>query len=165
MPASFVLVFVFPLIKYPEVKLLCHMVALFFFFFFRILRTVFCGGFYQLIIYNPDNSALRVPFSPHPEVQFSSFAQSCPTLFSPMDYSMSTTNSRSLPKLMSIELVMPSNHVFLCCPLLLQPSIFHSIRVFSNESAHHIRWLKYWNFSFNISPSNECLGLISFRMD
>ena len=112
MPASFVLVFVFPLIKYPEVKLLCHMVALFL-FFLRILHTVFCGGFYQLIIYNPDNSALRVPFSPHPEFQFSSFAQSCPTLFSPMNCSMSITNSRSLPKLMSIELVMPSNHVIL----------------------------------------------------
>ena len=66
---------------------------------------------------------------------------------------------------MSIELVMPSNHLFLCCPLLLLPSIFPSIRVFSNESALHIRWPKYWSFSFNISPSNEHPGLISFRMD
>ena len=65
----------------------------------------------------------------------------------------------------SIELVMPSNHLILCCPLLLLPSIFPSIRVFSNESALHIRWPKYWSFSFNISPSNEHPGLISFRVD
>ena len=79
--------------------------------------------------------------------------------------SLSITNSRSLPKPMSIESVMPSNHLILCHPLLLLPSIFPSIRVFSNESALHIRWTKYWSFSFNISPSNEHLGLISFRMD
>ena len=79
--------------------------------------------------------------------------------------SLSITNSRSLPKLMSIELVMPSNHLILCRPLLLLPSIFPSIRVFSNESALHIRWPKYWSFSFSISPSNEHPGLISFRMD
>ena len=66
---------------------------------------------------------------------------------------------------MSIELVMPSNHLILCCPLLLLPSIFPSIRVFSNESALHIRWPKHWSFSFNISPTNEHPGLISFRMD
>ena len=66
---------------------------------------------------------------------------------------------------MSIELVMPSNHLILCCPLLLLPSTFPSIRVFSNDSALHIRWPKYWSFSFNISPSNEHPGLISFRMD
>ena len=66
---------------------------------------------------------------------------------------------------MSIELVMPSNHLILCCPLLLLPSIFPSIKVFSNESALHMRWPKYWSFSFNISPSNEHPGLISFRMD
>ena len=70
-----------------------------------------------------------------------------------------------LLKLMFIELVMPFNHLILCCPLLLLPSIFPSIRVFSSESALHIRWPKYWNFSFNISPSNEHPGLISFRMD
>ena len=68
-------------------------------------------------------------------------------------------------KLMSIESVMPFNHLILCCPLLLLPSIFPSIRVFSNESVLHIRWPKYWSFSFNISPSNEHSGLISFRMD
>ena len=79
--------------------------------------------------------------------------------------SLSITNSWSPPKPMSIELVMPSNHLFLCCPLLLLPSIFLSIRVFSNESALHIRWPKYWSFGFNISPSNEYSELISFRMD
>ena len=79
--------------------------------------------------------------------------------------SLSITNSRSLPKPMSIELVMPSNHLILCCPLLLLPSIFPSIRVFSNESALRIRWPKYWSFSFSISPSNEYSGLISFRID
>ena len=79
--------------------------------------------------------------------------------------SLSITNSWSLLNLMSIEVVMPSNHLILCCPLLLLPSIFPSIRVFSNESALHIRWPMYWSFSFNISPSNEYSGLISFRMD
>ena len=79
--------------------------------------------------------------------------------------SLSITNSQTLPKLMSTESVMTSNHFILCCPLLLLPSIFPSIRVFSNESALHSRWPKYWSFSFNISPSNEHSGLISFRMD
>ena len=79
--------------------------------------------------------------------------------------SLSITNSQSLPKLISIESVIPSKHLILCRPLLLLPSIFHSIRVFSNESALCIRWPKYWSFSFNISPSNEHPGLISFRMD
>ena len=75
------------------------------------------------------------------------------------------TISRSLLKLMSIESVMPSNHLILCRPLLLLPSIFPSIRVFSDESALRIRWPKYWSFSFSISPSNEYSGLISFRID
>ena len=79
--------------------------------------------------------------------------------------SLSITNYQSLLKLMSIESVMPSSHLILCHPLLLPPSIFPSIRVFSNKSALHIRWLKYWSFSFNISPFNEYSGLISFRMD
>ena len=79
--------------------------------------------------------------------------------------SLYITNSQSLPKLMTIESVMPSNHLILCRPLLLLPSIFPSIRVLSNESALRIRWPKYWSFSFNISPSNEHLGLISFRVD
>ena len=79
--------------------------------------------------------------------------------------SLSITNSQSLLKLMSIESVMPSNHLILCCPLLHPPSIFPSIRVFSNESALHIRWPNYWSFSFSISHSNEYSGLISFSMD
>ena len=79
--------------------------------------------------------------------------------------SLSITNSRSLLKLMPIESVMPSSHLILCRPLLLLPSIFPSIRVFSNESTLHMRWPKYWSFSFSISPSNEHPGLISFRMD
>ena len=79
--------------------------------------------------------------------------------------SLSITNSRSSLRLTSIESVMPASHLILCCPLLLLPSIFPSIRVFSNESAVRIRWPKYWSFSFNICPSNEHSGLISFRMD
>ena len=79
--------------------------------------------------------------------------------------SLSVTNSWSLLKLMSIELVMPSNHLIFCFPLLLPPSIFPSIRVFSSESVLRVRWPKYWSFSFSISPSNEYSGLISFKMD
>ena len=100
-------------------------------------------------------------------VQFSSVTHSCPTLCDPMYCSMpglrSITNSQSL--LMCIESVMLSNHVILCCPLLILFSVFPSIRVFSIESALHIRWPKYWSSSFIISPSNEHSGLISFRMD
>ena len=79
--------------------------------------------------------------------------------------SLYITNSQSLLKLMFIELVMPSNHLILCCPLLLLPSIFPSIRIFSNESVLCIRWPKYWSFCFSVSPSNDYSGLISFRMD
>ena len=79
--------------------------------------------------------------------------------------SLSITNTRSLLKLMSIQLVMPSNHLILCCPLFLLPSIFSSIRVFPNESLPHMRWPKYWSFSFSIIPFKEILGLISFRVD
>ena len=79
--------------------------------------------------------------------------------------SLSITNSQSLLKLMSIELVMPSNHLILCHPLLLLPSIFTQHRVFSNKSVLHIRWPKFWSFSFSISPSNEYSGLICFRID
>ena len=98
----------------------------------------------------------------------SSVAQSC--LFvtpwtTTCQASLSITNSRSLLKLMSIRSVIPSNHFILCCPLLLPPSVFPSIRVFSSESAFHIKWPKYWSFSFSISPSSEYSGLISFRMD
>ena len=102
-------------------------------------------------------------------VHFSSVAQSCPTLCNPMDCrrqaSLSITNYQSLLKLMSIESVMPSNHLILCHPFPLPPSIFPSIRVFSNESLLCIRWPKYWSFSFIISPSNEYSGPISIRMD
>ena len=95
---------------------------------------------------------------------------SCARLFAApwtaaLQASLSITNCQSLPKLMSIELVMPSNHLILCHPLFLLPSIFPSVRVFSNYSALHIRWPKYWSFGFNISPSNEHPGPISFRMD
>ena len=98
---------------------------------------------------------------------FTSVAQSCPTLCDPMDSaarqaSLSITNSWSF---MSIESVMRSNHLILCHPLLLLPSIFASIKVFSNESALRIRWLEYWSFSFSTGPSNEYSGLISFRID
>ena len=103
------------------------------------------------------------------EFQFSSVTQSCLTLCDPMDWSTpglpSITNSQSLLKRMSFESVMPSNHLILCCPLLLPPSIFLSIRVISNEPLLCIRWPKYWSFSFSISPSNEYSGLISFKMD
>ena len=102
-------------------------------------------------------------------LQFRLVAQPCPPLCDPItaahQASLSITNYRNLPKLMFIEAVMPSNHLILYRPLLLLPSIFPSIRVFSNESALRMRWSKYWSFSFNISPSNEYPGLISFRMD
>ena len=101
--------------------------------------------------------------------QFSSVTQSCLNFATPWtaacQASLYITNSGSLLKLISIESVMPSNHPILCRPFLLLPSIFPSIRVFSNESALHIRWPKDWRFSFSTSPSNEYLGLISFRMD
>ena len=102
-------------------------------------------------------------------VQFSLVTQSCPAFCDAMDYSTPGFpvhhQLRSLLKFMSIESVMPSNHLILCHPLLLPPSISPSIRVFSSESVLHIRWPKYWSFSFSISPSNEYLGLISFRID
>ena len=101
-------------------------------------------------------------------VQFSSVAQSCPTLGDPIaahQASLSITNSQSPPKPMSIELVMPSNHLILCCPLLLLSPTPPNIKVFSNESALLIMWPQYWSFSLNIKPSNEHPGLISFRMD
>ena len=108
----------------------------------------------------------------HPvsSVSFSVQSLSCISLFvAPWTIarqaSLSISNSQSLPKLIYIESMMPSNHLILCCPLLLPPSIFPSIRVFSNESVICIRWPKYWSFSFNISPSNEHPGLISFRMN
>ena len=104
-------------------------------------------------------------------IQFSSVQSlSCVRLFATQwitarQASLSITNSWSILKPMSIELAMPSNHLILCHPLFLLPPIYPSIRVFSSESTLHIRWPKYWSFSFNISPSNEHPGLISFRMD
>ena len=116
---------------------------------------------------------LKKPYLESPltfsSVQYTSVAQSSLTLTTPWTTArqnpLSLTNCWSLPKVISTESVMPSNHLILCCPLLLLPSIFPSIRVFSNESALRIRWPKDWSFSFNISPSNEYSGLISFRMD
>ena len=102
-------------------------------------------------------------------LQFSSVTQLCPTLYNQWteahQASLPITNDWSLLKLISIELVMPSNHLILCCPLLPLTSIFPSIRVFSSESVPRIRWQKYWSFSFSISPSNECSGLLSFKID
>ena len=102
-------------------------------------------------------------------VQFSSVAQSCPTLCDPMNRSttglLSITNSQNSLKRTSIKSVMPSSHLILCRPLLLLPRILPSIRVFSNESTLRMRWPKYWSLSFNIIPSKEIPGLISFRMD
>ena len=110
---------------------------------------------------------IRVPLSC--TYQFSSVAQSCPTLCNPMDCSTPGLPVHhqvpELFKLVSIESVMPSNHLILCHPLLLLPSIFPSIRVFSSDSVLCIRWPKYWSFSVSISPSNEYSGLISFMMD
>ena len=114
----------------------------------------------------------QFPLSPRSlhSVQFSCVQLSCVRLFvtswsAARQASLSVTNSQSLLKLMSTELVMPSNHLILCGPLLLLPSIFPSIRVFSNESVLRIRWPAYWSFSFSIIPSNEYSGLISYRMD
>ena len=124
--------------------------------------------YHNFFIYSSVNGHLGC-FHVLSSVQFSSFTQSCLTLCNPMNHStpghLSITNSRSLPKLMSIESVMPSKHLMLCRPLMLLPSILPSIRVFSSESALCIRWSKYWSFRFGIIPSKEIPGLISFRMD
>ena len=112
----------------------------------------------------------RKPRNKHMHLNFSSFQSlSHVQLLTPWitacHASLSIANSQSPPKPMSIEAVMPSNQLILCCPLLLLPSIFPSIRVFSIELPLHIRWPKYWSFNFNINPTNEHPGLISFRMD
>ena len=125
---------------------------------------------FQILYGSPDNRVIEHKQKKEENlIQFSSVAQLCLTLCDPMNRStpasLSITNSRSLPQLMSIESLMPSNHLILHHPLLLLPPIPPSIRVFSNESALCMRWPKYWSFSFSISPSNEHPGLTSFRMD
>ena len=128
----------------------------------RLLIHIFKSGYHQKSL-QIANIGEDVQFS---SVQWLSHVRLFVTpLWEARQASLSITNSWSLPRLMSIELVMPSNHLILSHPLLLLPSIVPSIRVFSNESALHIRQPKYWSFSFSISPSNEHLGLISFRMD
>ena len=127
-----------------------------------------CPGLPALLRLSPQVSGNQLP--DHPRGFSSAQSLSRIRLFvtpwaAARQASLSITNSRSPPKPMSIELMMPSNHVILCCPLFLLPSIFPSIRVFSNESALHIRWPKDWSFSFNVSPSKEHPGLISFRMN
>ena len=121
-----------------------------------------CIGFFIL-----HYSVREILFNPFSSVQFSHSVMS--DSLEPMDCSnqasLFITNSQSLLKHMSIDLVTPPNHLILCCPLLLPSSIFPSIKIFSNESALHIRWPKHWSFSFRISPSSENSGLISFRMD
>ena len=112
------------------------------------------------------NLNMNQPFSSFSSVQSLSRVQLFVTPYTTAHQaSLSITNSQNLLKLMSIEFVMTSNHLMLCRPLLLLPSIFPSNRIFSNESALHIRWPKYWSFNFNISPSNDYSGLISFRID
>ena len=141
-------------------------------------QRIFIGNLAIIVTYQPLGSVhctLHQVISgawlpPNPaHVQFSSVPQSCPTLCNPINAahqaSLSITNSQSLLRLVSNESVMPSNHPNLCRSLLFPPSIFPSIRVFSNELPFCIRWPKYWNFSFSISPSNEDSGLIFFKVD
>ena len=128
-----------------------------FYFFAQVIHSLLL----KVCSFDKTNSGLSV--------HFSSVVQSCPTLCDPMNRSMpglpSIINSRSSPRLTSIESVMPSSHLILCRPLLLLPPNPPSIKVFSNESTLHMRWPKYWSFSLSISPSKEHPGLISFRMD
>ena len=132
---------------------------------FSISNSASCGEFFS------NMPGRDCPFFVFPQyaVQFSSVAQSCLTLCNPMDCSMPGFPVHhqflALAQLISIEFMMPSHHLILCCPLLLPPSIFPIIRVFSKESVLRIRWPEYWSFSFSISPSNEYSGLISFRMN
>ena len=122
------------------------------------LGLLHCRQILYQLSYEESNNNFSVQFF----IRVQLFATPWPAA---LQASLSITNSQSLPKLMSIESVMPYNHLTLCHPLLLSPSIFPSIRVFSDKSVLRIRWPKYWSFSFNISPSNEHSGLISFRMN
>ena len=126
-----------------------------------------CSAYFQMFVGYQNSLPISFPCQIF-QLQFGSITQLCPTLCDPWtaacQASPSITSSQSLLKLMSIESVMPSSRLILCRPLLLLPSIFPNISVFSNESVLHIRWPKYWSFSFSISPSNEYSGLISFRM-
>ena len=124
---------------------------------------MFTGSFLGVGVRSREEKKVKISFS----VQFSCLVvcDSVTPGTAARQASLSITNSQSLLRLTSIELVMPSNHLYLCHPLLLPPSIPPNIRVFSNESVLHIRWPKYWSFSFNINPSNEYSVLISFRMD
>ena len=115
-------------------------------------------GFWRSVCFSDHRLISSVQLLSHVQLFVTPWTEACQA-------SLSITNSWSLLKLMSIESVMPSNHLILCWPLLLSPSIFPSIRIFSNESPLHIRWPKDWSFSFNINPSNEYSGLVSFRMD
>ena len=128
----------------------------------RELSSVFCDELVGCDVVGKWEEGQRGRFS---SFSYSVMSDSATPWTAARQASLSITNSRSLVKLMSIELVMPSNDLILCHPLLLPLSIFPSIRVFSNESVLRIRWPKYWSFSFNINPSNEHPGLISFRMD
>ena len=133
-------------------------IYLFWFVFFIIFTVARSNQSFHSLAFKPNAWFSSVHLLSHVQLFATLWTAACQA-------SLSITDSRSLPKLMSTESVMPSNHFILCHPLLLLPSIFPNIRVFSKESALLIRWLKYWSFRFTISPSKEHPGLISFRMD
>ena len=128
----------------------------------RIWRDIFPEKMYNWPVSTWKDAQYQSPFS---SVQLLSWVRLCVTQWTTARQASLSINSRSLPKFISIESVMASSHLMLCRPLLFLPSIFPNIRVFSNESALHTRWSKYWSFSFNISPSSEYPGRISFRID
>ena len=155
-----------PSIVYCYFFVMIHLIILLFFYcvyFFRCFICGYCGENTFTSLYHTIWTGINITFS---SVQsLSRVHVSATPRTAAHQASLSITNSWSLPRSMSIESVMPSNHLILCHPLLLLPSIFPRIRVFSNESALRIKWPTYWSFSFSISPSNEHPGLISFRMD
>jgi len=152
---------------YSFIKTFCYIPCLFYVLWQN--SFIFQSSWYSLLKSLQDYPRIQFERIHFLHIDCCSVTQSCPTLHNPMDCSMPDFpvlyHSWSLFKLVFIELVMPSNHLILCCPLLLLPSIFSSIRVFSNESVLHIRWPKYWSLSFSISLSNEYSGLISFRIE